>query len=71
MTGRSFFIKWEWRFSLRKTASLYTISKQNKPYILILNAQVKQIYAIEDVFWSASLKLDSKFQIIESSAFCD
>lgn len=52
-------------FSLRKTASFYTISKENKAYIFnFLNAQVKQIYAIEDVFWSLQApKLDSKFKI--------
>ena len=40
-------------FSLRKTASHYSIVKQNKSFILnFLKAENKEIYAIEDVFWS-------------------
>ena len=40
-------------FSLRKTASHYAITKQNEPFILdFLRAEEKEIYAIEDVFWS-------------------
>jgi hypothetical protein len=52
-------------FSLRKTASHYAIAKQNKSYIYdFLNADVRQIYAIEDVFWSLQApKLDLNFKI--------
>lgn len=40
-------------FSLRKTASHYSITKQNQAFILdFLRAEEKEIYAIEDVFWS-------------------
>ncbi|RTY87754.1 hypothetical protein EKM02_11285 [Flavobacterium sp. RSP49] len=40
-------------FSLRKTASHYAVVKQNEPFILdFLRAEEKEIYAIEDVFWS-------------------
>jgi hypothetical protein len=51
--------------SLRKTESHYLIAKQNKSYISdFLNAEVKQIYAIEDVFWSLKApKLDHNFKI--------
>ena len=40
-------------FSLRKTASHYSIAKRNETFILdFLKAEEKEIYAIEDVFWS-------------------
>lgn len=40
-------------FSLRKTSSHYSIAKQNESFILdFLRAKEKEIYAIEDVFWS-------------------
>lgn len=40
-------------FSLRKTASHYAITKDYESYILnFLHAKEKEIYAIEDVFWS-------------------
>jgi hypothetical protein len=51
--------------SLRKTKSHYLIAKQNSAIISeFLNAEVKQIYAIEDVFWSLQApKLDPDFTI--------
>ncbi|TDD98634.1 DUF5672 family protein [Flavobacterium cellulosilyticum] len=40
-------------FSLRRTASHYSIVNQNQSFILdFLSAEKKEIYAIEDVFWS-------------------
>jgi hypothetical protein len=40
-------------FSLRKTSSHYTIAKEKESFISeFLNAKDKEIYAIEDVFWS-------------------
>lgn len=40
-------------FSLRKTASHYSITKKNESFILdFLKSEEKEIYAIEDVFWS-------------------
>jgi len=52
-------------FSLRKTSSHYAIAKQNRSIILeFLKAEVKQIYAIEDVFWSLQApKLQADFKI--------
>jgi hypothetical protein len=51
--------------SLRKTESHYLIAKQNSAVISkFLNADVKQIYAIEDVFWSLQApKLYANFKI--------
>jgi hypothetical protein len=51
--------------SLRKTWSHYLIAKQNRSYIFeFLNAEAKQIYAIEDVFWSLQApKLEANFKI--------
>jgi hypothetical protein len=52
-------------FSLRKTASHYAIAKQNESFILeFLSAKEKEIYAIEDVFWSLkAFELDKNFRI--------
>lgn len=52
-------------FSLRKTASHYSIVKQNEPFILeLLSAKEKEIYAIEDVFWSLKApEFDEQFRI--------
>lgn len=52
-------------FSLRRTASHYSIVKQNEPFIFeFLNADKKEIYAIEDVFWSLKApEFDINFKI--------
>ncbi|TDE51068.1 DUF5672 family protein [Flavobacterium sp. GT3P67] len=52
-------------FSLRRTASHYAIAKQNEPFIFeFLNAEVKEIHAIEDVFWSLKAsEFDENFKI--------
>jgi hypothetical protein len=54
-------------FSLRKTASHYAIVKKNKTFIFdFLKAEEKQIYAIEDVFWSLkAIELAPDFKIGE------
>ena len=54
-------------FSLRKTASHYSIAKQNEAFILdFLRDKEKKIYAIEDVFWSLKASdLDKNFRIPE------
>lgn len=52
-------------FSLRKTASHYSIVEQNKSFIFdFLTAEKKEIYAIEDVFWSLKAsEFDENFRI--------
>jgi hypothetical protein len=52
-------------FSLRKTASHYTIAKEKASFISdFLNAENKEIYAIEDVFWSLkATEFDANFKI--------
>jgi hypothetical protein len=52
-------------FSLRKTASHYSIAKENKSFILdFLSDKEKKIYAIEDVFWSLKAsEFDKNFKI--------
>ena len=52
-------------FSLRKVASHFAIAKQNEKFILdFLNAKEKEIYAIEDVFWSLkAIEFDANFSI--------
>ena len=52
---------------MRKTASHYSIAKQNEAFILdFLRDKEKKIYAIEDVFWSLKASdLDKNFRIPE------
>jgi hypothetical protein len=52
-------------FSLRKVTSHFSIAKNNKKFILdFLNAKEKEIYAIEDVFWSLkAIEFDENFRI--------
>lgn len=52
-------------FSLRRTSSHYSIVKENEPFITqFLNADIKEIYAIEDVFWSLKApEFDVNFKI--------
>jgi hypothetical protein len=52
-------------FSLRKVASHFSIAKKNEKFILdFLNAKEKEIYAIEDVFWSLKApEFDVNFRI--------
>lgn len=52
-------------FSLRKTASHYLISKTKQDFIFdFLNSADKEIYAIEDVFWSIKApEFDENFKI--------
>jgi hypothetical protein len=52
-------------FSLRRTASHYTIAKEKESFIFdFLNAENKEIYAIEDVFWSLKApEFDMNFKI--------
>jgi len=54
-------------FSLRKTASHLKIAKENKDIIFeFINAKEKEIYAIEDVFWSLKApEISSEFKIPE------
>lgn len=52
-------------FSLRKVASHFAIAKEKEKFILnFLNAKEKEIYAIEDVFWSLKApEFDANFRI--------
>lgn len=52
-------------FSLRKNFSHYTIAKEQESFISeFLNAKEKEIYAIEDVFWSIKVpELYKEFKI--------
>ncbi|MCV9926867.1 hypothetical protein OIU83_04360 [Flavobacterium sp. LS1R49] len=52
-------------FSLRKTMSHYSITKTKQEFISnFLNSESKEIYAIEDVFWSIKApEFDENFKI--------
>lgn len=54
-------------FSLRKVASHYLIAKKNECFIIdFLKNDKKELYAIEDVFWSLkAIEFDKNFRIPE------